>query len=656
MTPTQRLLRPLPILLAFLALAAAVYWRGLYGGFVYDDWGSITGNPDVQVRDGTLAQWWKAAIAFPSGTPPFRSLTMLSFAANHYLGGLDPFWFKLTNLALHLLNGLLLFLALRGAFALCRAAGGAPTTSGDDATHARAAAAIAGLWLLLPINLTAVLYVVQRLEALAATSSFLGLWWYARERLRVWRGESRGLGLWIGVGACTAVGLLAKETAVMLPLYAALLEFCTLRGRARDGRWSRPVLWLYAVTLLVPFCIGLYWMSGRYLTADLLSGRDTYLVQRLLTESRVVSEYIGWTLFPRLDALTLYHDDIVLSTGFMSPPATLAASLFLGALLISALALRRTKPLYCLGVLWFFAGHLLTATVVPLILAFEHRNYFPSAGLLLAVAALLMLEGPLRRPRARIAVVGAVAAFFAATTAMRAAEWSDPTRLAASDSQKRPDSPTAQFDYAQAMLMQAISTKQREPANIAFRVLEQGRKLPGAGIHFEQALITLLGESGYAAPPDFWNSLGTKLERGPIDTNGVHAFARLNHCFQAHQCKPEDVPRLAHAYDIAFAHSPGNGSLLSVHGEFAWHVQDDHERAEQDYRDALRLSPTDLAAQSNLIVVLIHRRKFDEAVRMIDAMQARNRLGALDGFVAPLRATLEKVRAEPEPAATSTTR
>ena len=87
---------------AFLLVAVVAYLPGLHGGFVYDDWGSITGNPDVQVTTGHLADWWRAAIAFPSGTPPFRSLTMLTFAVNHYFRGLDPFAFQLTNLPIHI--------------------------------------------------------------------------------------------------------------------------------------------------------------------------------------------------------------------------------------------------------------------------------------------------------------------------------------------------------------------------------------------------------------------------------------------------------------------------------------------------------------------------------------------------------------------------
>ena len=628
---------------AFLLLCALIYIPGLHGDFIYDDWGSIAGNANIQIKDGTLAEWWRAALVFPSGTPPFRSLTMLTFAANYFVGGLDPFGFKLTNVVIHLSNGVLLFLALRALFALRREC--ADATSQPTAFDGNlAAASIAGLWLLLPINLSAVLYSVQRLESLAATFIFLGLWWYLEARLRVWQRRGGAVSLWLSIGVCTALGMLAKETAVMLPFYAALAEFCISRGRTREGTWSRPVLILYAATLALPFIVGVIWLWGRYIGPGKLD-TSSFAFVRMLSESRVWLDYIGWTLAPSLDALTLYHDDIALSRGLLDPPTTLASILALLALLGAALWQRRRRPLFALGILWFFAGNLLTGTVIPLILAFEHRNYFSSAALLLAAASLIALEGPLIRSQLRIAAVAAASLFYAGTTWMRSAEWSDALHLAAGDAMKRPNSAAAQFDYAQALLNVSVKTQTSEPAETALKVLDTARHIPGASIHFEQSIITLLGESGYPAPDDVWASLLEKLKVGPPDTNAIHALVRLNHCFQAKQCSAAQLPQLEAAYTAALAHPPPSEGLLSVHAEYAWHIANDRDRAEQDYREAARSHPNDIAAQMNYAVVLIYQGKRDEAQAIIDSMKRRNHFGALDGFIEPLQATLDKVAA-----------
>jgi tetratricopeptide (TPR) repeat protein len=627
-------------LAGFCILCFLAYAPGLSGGFIYDDWGSITGNANIQVHSGTLAKWWRAAILFPSGTPPFRSLTMLSFAANYFVGELDPFGYKLTNVLIHLVNGVLLYFALRAVFALRR--GCAAPSEAPRFDEGLVAASIAGLWLLLPINLTAVLYVVQRLEALAATFAFLGLGWYAHARLRYWQGRGGALALWLSIGVPTAVGLLFKETAIMLPLYAGVLELCLPRARTRDGTLSRPIVALYATMLLLPFVIGLLWLWRPYLgSAELLE--SSYV--RIITEARVLVDYIHWTIAPSLDALTLYHDDIMPSRGLFDPWTTIASIAVLGALLAAAFWERRQRPFFSLGVLWFFAGHVLTATVIPLILAFEHRNYFSSAALLLAVSSVIVLEGPIARKRLRIAIVVAAALFYAGTTWMRASEWSDGLKLAAADAMKRPTSSAAQYDYAQALLMESAKKHEQKSAQEALKVLDSARRLPGAGIHFEQSIITLLGESGYPAPDTVWDSLIGKLRAAAPDTNGVHALSRLNHCFQNDQCKPAQRSRLAEAYDAAFSHGQPSEGLLAIHAEYAWHVANDRDAAERDYREALRTHPNDIAAQMNLAVVLIYQGKREEAQTMIDAMERRNHLHALDAFIAPLRQTLAAVKA-----------
>jgi hypothetical protein len=629
------------LMLALLLVCAIVYIPGLHGDFVYDDWGSITGNPNIQVTHGTLSEWWRAALVFPSGTPPFRSLTMVSFAANYYLGGADAFGFKLTNLCIHLLNGVLLFLALRALFALRSAC--TPNLSESQTFNAElAAATIAGLWLLLPINLTAVLYAVQRLESFAATFIFLGLWWYISARLRLWRGRGGVVSVWLSLGVCTTLGLLCKETAVMLPLYAGLVEFCIARARTPNGKWSFAVVTLYVVTLLLPFVIGMIWMWEHYL-GGARSDAFATSVSRMLSETRILVDYMRWTLIPSLDALTLYHDDITPSRGLFHPSTTFTSLVFLLALLALALWQRRQRPLFALGVLWFFAGHLLTATIVPLILAFEHRNYFSSAGLLLAVAAIVALEGPLKRAPLRVAAVATAVLFYAGTTLLRAQEWSDMLHLAMSDAAKRPRSPAAQFDYAAALLNESMKKQSSEAANAALRVLENGSRFPGASIHFEQSIITLLAESGYPAPDRIWTSLIDKLKTAAPDTNGVHALTRLNHCFISKQCSQNQLPELQHAYDAAFSHTPPGEGLLATHAEYAWHIANDRDRAEQDFREALRGQPSDIAAQMNLALVLIYQGKRDETSAMIKTMERHNYLGSLDAFIIPLQRTLESV-------------
>ncbi|MBZ0224265.1 MAG: hypothetical protein K8F35_14715 [Dokdonella sp.] len=633
------------MLVGLLLLAGFAYWNGLRGGFVYDDASSILANPNVHIRDLDLATWWRAAVEFPSGVAPFRSLTMLSFAANHYFSGLAPHAYKLTNLAIHLVNGMLLFLLLRALLALSRACSSLPRDQHAKDAAAVTVAVMAGLWVLLPINISAVLYVVQRLEALATSFVFLGLWWYCSARRRLWQTGRGQMSLCASVIVCSSFGALAKESAVMLPLYAAVIELCLPNTRNADGHRSRTVIGLFACTLVLPLIAGLIWLWRLFIDWDTLFSGHASTVSRLLTESRVLIDYIAWTLVPRLDSLTLYHDDIERSSGLLAPPTTVLAILALATLAAVGIWQRKQRPLFALGIAWFFAGHVLTATIIPLVLAFEHRNYFPSVGLLLACTSLVGLERPLVHARVRRILTILAIAFYASTTWMRAQEWADPMQLARSDALKRPQSSAAQFDFAQALLAQSARTDNQADAQAALTILDKGRTIQGAGIQFEQAIIVLLGQSGYPAPEAVWDTLMAKLARGPLDNNSVHALSQLNHCFADAQCQSSQRDKLAQAYALAAPHDNGRTDFISVRAEYAWHVLGNHALAEHYFREGLAQSPSNVRLLRALAVILLHEDKLDEAASTIAAIERKNRLGMLDGFIAPLRRDLEARRA-----------
>ena len=162
-------------LAGLLALVMLAYLPGLRGPFVFDDYPNIVNNPTVAVTTLTAQNLYTAASSNTSG-PLGRPLAALSFALDHYrAGGFYPLAFKLTNLAIHLLNVLLVY-ALVGRVARRLGAG-----------EGSAAVALftALLWGLHPLQLTSVLYVVQRMTSLSALWVLAGgwLWLVGRQRL-----------------------------------------------------------------------------------------------------------------------------------------------------------------------------------------------------------------------------------------------------------------------------------------------------------------------------------------------------------------------------------------------------------------------------------------------------------------------------------------
>ena len=78
--------------------------------------------------------------------------------------------------------------------------------------------------------------------------------------------------------------------------------------------------------------VGLTWLLPALLRPETWATRDFTLPTRLLSEARIVVDYIVWTLLPTPGALSFYHDNFHISTGLLTPWTTLASiAVILGA-------------------------------------------------------------------------------------------------------------------------------------------------------------------------------------------------------------------------------------------------------------------------------------------------------------------------------------
>lgn len=620
--------RTLLWLLAMLVATIVVYWPALSGGFVYDDFVFIVENPAVHVRALDLGEWVAAANGFPAAHQG-RWLGMLSFAANHYVHGLQPFGYKLVNLLIHLLNGVLVWRVTLGLLRLRDAAQGRDPLQGDKL----AAMALATLWLILPINFTGAQYIGQRLESLSNTFVLLGLVVYLRLRLRDWSGARTGWRLPLAVLGFTAAGLLVKESAVLLPLYVACIEFALTGLRRQDRSWSRPMLAALVACLVLPLLAGLYWLST-WIGTERAYARSFDAGERLLTQARVLWHYIHWSLLPSLNDLTLYHDDIELSRGWLSPWTTLPAVAGIAALLGFALWVRARAPLLSLGILWYFAGHALTATVIPLMLAFEHRNYFPSFGLLLALFAVTRFEFPLLSRRLQVAAFLIAAAFFGGTTHLRALEWSHPLRLAASEAAKRPESVEAQYSYAYLLLIAAGSDLHGEYADRAIEQLTAHRGLPGSGLLFDSALMILGARRGepMEAP---WDAMSASAREHAPRISDVSSLIAIYQCMKDGACAPE-FGRLRALMELTLAHPTVDVSLYSAHAELVYRYFGDLDAALDSYGRAAAKMPRNASIYYNRGMMLASAGRLEEAREDLSILQSLDVAGSQSSFIDPL--------------------
>ncbi|MBS0575389.1 MAG: hypothetical protein JSS45_03025 [Proteobacteria bacterium] len=635
--------RTAALLLLVSLTTTAVYWPGLRGSYLFDDFPNIVDNQALHIAHGTAAQLMAATQSSIGFTRP---LAMLSFAINYLCTGLDPWPMKFTNLLIHVLNGLLLFGMLRTLLRLHARAKG---SEGSDATSLYLPLAVTAGWLLLPINLTGVLYVVQRMESLCQLAVLGGLWAYLRGRERMLT-TARGGGFAIacsGLLLGLALGLASKESAVLLPAYAVTVEWALLRWMGRDGRPDRRLRVMFTLILILPAALGLAWLLPKMMAPAAYASRTFTLTERLLTEPRVLVDYLRWTVLPDPRTLSFYHDDYAVSRSLLDPSATLAAIALLSTLLGAAIALRKRRPLMALGIVWFFIAHLLTATFIPLELVFEHRNYFASIGVLLALFALLLggtapgtAPGAVRWQSLRGSLVVVWIMLFTGATWVRAQTWSNPVQLAIAEANLHPTSMRANYEAARQLII-VSDYKANSPAlNLAWKFLDRAASVPGSSILYLQAMVMAQDRSGGQVDPLLWQRMIKQLQAQPTSDEDISALESLTNCRARGYCRFQPEP-LDRAFRAALSRPFPRARLSATYASFAWRVLHDAPLADRYFHAAVSTEPSTAVYRADLARLLVIEGRSREALEQVAQLKKLNTSGQLDQDIAQIMARID---------------
>ncbi|GAB1594489.1 hypothetical protein [Lysobacter claricitrinus] len=424
---------------ALLAAAIVVlpFLPGVGGDFIFDDRQTIQYNDALRIASFDLQSFLYAAYSYHAGHGS-RALTMLTFALDFWRGGADPAVFKSTNIAIHAVTTVVLAVFLRLLLSL---AGWQPRRA------AIGALVMAALWAVHPLQVSAVLYVVQRMQTLGTLFLILALWAYAKMRqAQISDARSRQFGVLTVL--FWGLAFASKEDSALLPVYTLLLELTVLRFDAARPVIRRRLSRAYMALTVLGGLAYFFVIVPHYWHWDAYPGRTFSSYERLLTEARVLVMYVGQVLLPVPQHMPFYYDDLAVSRSLLSPPGTAPAIVALLALVILAWRLRTRRPLFAFGVLLFFAAHFMTSTVLNLELAFEHRNHLPLVGAVIALGDLLLVvcERFRIRPVHMATCIACALLALASATATRAYTWGDPTRFAQSSVELAPNSERAWTD------------------------------------------------------------------------------------------------------------------------------------------------------------------------------------------------------------------
>ena len=420
----------------FLLLSIAsyfIYSFGASGVFIFDDIHNL--SPMGKYHD--LSGWdnfWLFILEGNSG-PTGRPISLASFYLNASSWPTTATGFINTNIILHLFNGGLVFWL---SFKLSKQLGL------KQSQPAVFAFLLSALWVLNPIHTTSVLYVIQRMTELSATFMLAGILFYLYGREQLSHNLKKGfVTLFLGVGLSLLLSVLSKENGILLVAYILVIEYFLFQP-LKNSPPKHFYYWLIPA-VVIPFLAIIIYL-GLKTNPDGFSHRNFTLTERLLTEPRIIFDYLQHILLPNTAYTTLFHDDYLISKSLFEPFSTLTALAGLIILGISAFLLRKKAPVIAFAIAWFFAGHLIESTVIALELYFEHRNYLPSYGVLFPIAwyGTKFISA---QQKIVITAMGMLMVLYSFVTWQNAKLWGQPLELATSWYKIHPESERTKQAY-----------------------------------------------------------------------------------------------------------------------------------------------------------------------------------------------------------------
>ncbi|MBU1419947.1 MAG: tetratricopeptide repeat protein [Proteobacteria bacterium] len=554
------------------------YSNSLHAPFHFDDYPNIIDNTNSHLNELTWEKIKKTGqLPLASEKKLSRPISRLTLALNYYFSGLNTFSYHLTNIAIHCITAWFLYLLFCQLLLNIEGVRGKTLSLPDGLDTALLAAT---LWAIHPIQVQAVTYIVQRMASMAAMFYVIGFYCYCRFRFS--RQTSVRLLFTLLALFSWLLGVFSKENAVLLPLAILCFELVFFPLTRKRKIFTLFLCLLFIVVSLLTL---LTMQEGGILDYLLTpyAHRPFTMGERLLTESRIIVQYLGLILLP-VNTYLAHESDILASTGLFSPVTTLFSILLLILLLSFSLWARTRYKLVSFAILFFFINHLVESSFLGLELYFEHRNYLPSMFLFLAFACLI-LQGRayyiMHRRRFMQTLVTLAMLFLligeGATAWLRNEDWRSQRSLLEDAVIKAPQNIRPRISLAIEYMKTQEFDKAKKELKLAENLVKQ---FPD---RYEKYQISLL----------YYNAGGLHSKLG----NKNKALQLYGESIRYFQNEPQAHANLGYMY----------------------YLEGDVEHAEQYYVNALQLKMND-AKLYNMLARLYHQKKqYDKAKATLEA-------------------------------------
>lgn len=467
---------------------------GLQGQFLWDDDYLASGNPFIK-SPLLIPEAFRHYLFLDSSSAHYRPVQNISLIFDYLVWNSEPYGFHLTNVALHLGSGLLLFFLLRKLFF------GFLNSKGEQAlrpsrTVTLSAFLVALLWIVHPVHSAAVDYISGRADSLAFFFGCAGWLLFLRARTRP--SLFRRLLLFGAAGLCGILALCSREIGIVWLCLFLLHLLVFEKGICRRTK----IVSLGCCLLLALSYVALRQLPEHRPPAGASYGWSQPIRTALML--RALGDYGRLMIFPS----TLYMERTVLDPDNYRDTRTWRQSVateylsILGLAVLSGLAYGACRKsagqsLRIFGASWFLLGYLPVSNLVELnATVAEHWLYLPSVGFLIfLIGCALDLPVHYRKAAAAFACVAVVG--LSARAFIRSSDWVTPETfykrtLAAGGSSTRVAvnlgliySNRGDYARAEAIFRRVLEVSPDYPIarnNLADVLYRQGKKAEGEAI------------------------------------------------------------------------------------------------------------------------------------------------------------------------------
>ncbi|MBI4683772.1 MAG: tetratricopeptide repeat protein [Nitrospirae bacterium] len=469
----QIITKPVFSFLLIIVIAIIAYSNTFTAPFIFDDKPSIIDNPLIK----DLNNFFSSSKGYEFN--PRRFIGYFTFALNYHFGGLDVTGYHIINLAIHIINAMLVYflvlLTFRTPYFMLQGSGvktqrsrgkeaESPATIHSSRFESFIALFSALLFISHPIQTQAVTYIVQRFASLATMFYLLSVVLYIKGRLK-WEQQNSSaadqqkenknyyitaLLLYCASVISAVLAMMTKEIAFTLPIIIVLFEFVFFSSNLKKRLlFLSPIL---LTLVIIPISIIASDKPLGELLSDLSEqAKDTKDISRwdyLITQIRVITTYTRLIFLPINQNLDydypIYHS--------LFTPSVFFSSLFLLSIFgLAVYLLYRSRftvdssqsvalnlmpityyRLISFGIFWFFITLSVESSIIPIRdVIFEHRVYLPSVGAFIAVTTTVFIGAKFLEERwpntwkAFISVLVLITIAFSGATYARNRVWKD---------------------------------------------------------------------------------------------------------------------------------------------------------------------------------------------------------------------------------------